>query len=178
MRIFQSIVFAFSIIISLLVTGLSAAPEKNPQDNYPMHLDGGKTIAIQQDFKLCFNEKNSLLSREIELKSSSVNRPGRCLVFGNTVFLPDKDFCAAVSEKGEIFLFGGAFFLRNGTLLYEFPPAEKAADFENVFPAERVILLGEQKLLVKTKNLTFVFDIESGTAKTAGAAFGYLKLLR
>ena len=170
MRIIKTIFFSFFVLVLLSNPRLPAFSSPAESEENTALLDGGATVLCQNGFDISFRKTEGGLLQNIKLSASSVREPGRCLVFGGTVFLPDKNFCVGLSKGGEFTLFGGAVFDRRGNLLLEFSSAGPSAP-EKTFPAEQVLLLGEEKLLIKSSNLCFVFDTKSGVCINAGAAF-------
>ena len=132
-------------------------------------INGGKDTATQSGFSLILSEKGGFIKRKIDLSCSSVTIPQSCVIFEKTVFLPDKNLSVGAGYGGDFSLMGGAVFNINGELLNEFPITyEKCRTF---FPAERIFLLGDDMILIKTSSLIFVFDTKSGVCIYTSAAF-------
>ena len=173
LKIFKGFVFSFSVLFLIFGSGFFRCSSPFFEKSSFCRIDGGKTFVEQRGFCLFFSDYTRPLSRKIELSSGSVKNPGKCLFYGNRVFLPDRDIFIGFSEKGEAFLFGGAVFDRNGNIVFEFPPAEDFYGSLKILP-EKIFLLGEEKLVFVFDNLSFVFDTESGTCEARVPLFCFI----
>ena len=173
LKIFKGFVFSFSVLFLIFGSGFFRCSSPFFEKSSFCRIDGGKTFVEQRGFCLFFSDYTRPLSRKIELSSGSVKNPGKCLFYGNRVFLPDRDIFIGFSEKGEAFLFCGAVFDRNGNIVFEFPPAEEFYGSLKILP-EKIFLFGEEKLVFVFDNLSFVFDTESGTCEARVPLFALL----
>lgn len=94
-------------------------------------LDGGRTLAVQEGFKIRYINTENELINEIELSAESLPYASDCVFSNHGIFMGIEDDYSEGSENragtsicrvgGEWKLYGGAFFDREGNIVRELP---------------------------------------------------------
>lgn len=140
---------------AILSTALYDEHQSFAKENRAM-LDGGKTAALQQGFRVIYTDTETGRETAVLLRAENIAFPGRCIFSNDEIFM--ENGCEIVfGEEGPV-LCGGSFFERDGSLIKTLPKAENIKG-ESLTP-EKIRWLGENMLMLTFGEHCFFYDTE------------------
>ncbi len=166
----KDLVYIFFVLIATLfgepmVNETEAPPPQiiSPVSGSLAHLDGGRTLVIQNGFSLRFFNVESGEMKDVFLRTKSIQNPGRCSFSNKFIFLPGEKAAVSFREDKAI-LSDCCFFNRDGNLLKEFPPS--STDIKYDIPLDGAFFVGERLLVIRGGEREFIYNLYTEEIKS------------